>query len=37
MSKDAKIAVIEDVSTGMENSNFYDLSAEETVLVRALA
>lgn len=37
MSKDAKIIVIEDVSTGMDNSNIYDLNEEQAAQVRGLA
>ena len=36
MSKDARIAVIEDVSTGIENSNFYELNPDEAAAVRSL-
>ena len=37
MSRDAKIIVIEDVSTGMENSDILMLDEEQTAIVRGLA
>lgn len=37
MSRDAKIIVIEDVSTGMENSDILPLDEKQTAIVRGLA